>query len=245
MLTDRPPRDTARLQSGDTFRFSCAPGLACFNTCCRNKDLILTPYDVLRLRSACGLHSDRFLERHVLYRPDPASGFPVLSLRMQDDPERRCPFVGENGCTVYRDRPTACRLYPLGRATGPGAERGNPEAFFFLLDTPDCLGVRQECAVRLAAWLKGQGVVEYLAFNNLMLKLLFHPKRDRGRSLTPEQVQKVILACYNPDAFRTFLFRSGFLKQAGVPAHRRRKLRENDEALLRFGFEFLEKVLFA
>ncbi len=245
MLTDRAPDDGRRLHPGDTFRFSCAPGLACFNTCCRNKDLVLTPYDVLRLRTACGLHSDRFLERYVLYRPDPGSGFPVLSLRMQEDPEKRCPFVGADGCTVYRHRPTACRLYPLGRATAPASETGGQDTFFFLLDTPGCLGVSEPDTVRLQDWLEGQGLLPCLEFNNLMLKLLFHKKRDRRVPLTPPQVQKMILACYNPDAFRTFLFRSGFLKQAGVPAGRRRKIRENDETLLRFGFEFLERVLFA
>jgi hypothetical protein len=26
-----------------------------------------------------------------------------------------CIFLGENGCTVHKDRPLACRLYPLGR----------------------------------------------------------------------------------------------------------------------------------
>jgi len=245
MLTDRVSDHKERLHAGDTFRFSCSPGMACFNACCRNKDLVLTPYDVVRLKTACGLHSDRFLERYVLYRQDPGSGFPVLSLRMQDDPGKRCPFVAGGGCTVYRHRPTACRLYPLGRATAPALDAGGADTFFFLLDTPGCLGVGEQHAVRLQDWLEGQGLLPYLEFNNLMLKLLFHKKRDRRVPLSPGQVQKVILACYNPDAFRTFLFRSGFLKQAGVPAGRRRKLRENDEALLRFGFEFLEKVLFA
>jgi uncharacterized protein len=26
-----------------------------------------------------------------------------------------CIFLGENGCTVHKDRPLVCRLYPLGR----------------------------------------------------------------------------------------------------------------------------------
>ncbi len=78
-----------------------------------------------------------------------------------------------------------------------------------------------------------------------MLKILFHKKRDPRNKLSQEQLQKVIVACYNLDAFREFLFRSGFLKQAGVPANKRRKLKNDDEALLRFGVEFLQKVLYA
>jgi uncharacterized protein len=245
MLTGEVPPPEKRLKSGDTFRFSCSGALACFNTCCRNKDLSLTPYDVLRLKRALDLHSDRFLERHVLYRPDPLSGFPVLSLRMRDDADRRCPFVGEGGCTVYPDRPTACRLYPLGRAMGRASRAGMEEEFFFLLDTPACLGVLEERPVLLEDWLDGQGLAPYLEFNNRMLGVLFHKKRDPAKKLGEEQVKKVMVACYSVDVFREFLFGSGFLKQAGVPPSRRRRLREDDEELLRFGFEFLRKVLFA
>jgi Fe-S-cluster containining protein len=245
MLTGEVPPSEQRLKSGDTFCFSCSSGLACFNTCCRSKDLILTPYDVLRLKGALGLHSDRFLERHALYRPDPLSGFPVLSLRMQDDADRRCPFVGPDGCTVYADRPTACRLYPLARAVGRASRAGAEEEFFFLLDTPSCLGVAQERTVRLEDWIDGQGLAPYLEFNNRMLGVRFHRKRDPGKKLGEEQVKKVMVACYNLDAFREFLFGSGFLKHAGISPGRRRKLRDDDPELLRFGFEFLGKVLFA
>jgi Fe-S-cluster containining protein len=244
MLTGEVPPPERRLKPGDTFRFSCSGALACFNTCCRNKDLILTPYDVLRLKTALNLHSDRFLEGHALYRPDPLSGFPVLSLRMRDDADKRCPFVGSDGCTVYPDRPTACRLYPLGRARGRASRAGMEEEFFFLLDTPACLGVHQERTVPLEDWLDGQGLDPYLEFNNRMLGVLFHKKRDPAKKLGEEEVKKVMVACYNLDVFRESLFRSGFLKQAGISLSWRRRLREDDEELLRFGFEFLGKVLF-
>jgi len=244
MLTAQAPDPDRRVRPGEPFRFACSASLPCFNTCCRNKDLILTPYDVLRLKGALRLDSDRFLERHVLFRPDPDSGFPVLSLRMLDEPEKRCPFVGQAGCTVYGDRPTACRLYPLGRATARTGG-GDPEEVFFLLHAPACRGLATERSSPLEAWLEGQGLGPYRRFNNRMLEVLFHPRRVPGRRLSPEQVRKVIVACYNADAFRSFLFGSGFLKQAGVPSARRRKIRSDDEALLSFGFEFLERVLYA
>ena len=31
------------------FTFACHPGVPCFTECCRELDLALTPYDVLRL----------------------------------------------------------------------------------------------------------------------------------------------------------------------------------------------------
>ncbi len=244
MISNEEVPQEKRLTADEPFRFSCSSGLACFNTCCANKDLVLTPYDVLRLKKARKLHSDAFLERHILYRPDPANGFPVLSLRMQDDERKRCPFVEEEGCGVYHDRPTACRLYPLGRAVGRAAGSGKEDEFFFLLDTPNCLGTEQERTVRLGDWLEGQGLAPYLQFNNLMLGVLFHKKRDPKKKLDTEQLQKVIVACYNLDVFREFLFRSGFLDQAGITGKARSRLRKDNEKLLRFGYDFLEKVLY-
>ena len=49
----------------DTFAFRCHAGLACFNRCCRNLNLFLYPYDVLRLRRNLGISADDFIERHV------------------------------------------------------------------------------------------------------------------------------------------------------------------------------------
>ena len=45
-----------RLRAGDTFRFRCHPGVGCFNRCCRNLNLFLYPYDVIRLRNRLGDH---------------------------------------------------------------------------------------------------------------------------------------------------------------------------------------------
>ena len=61
-LEDMPAREN-HLGLKDSFTFKCHKGLSCFNTCCRNKLLPLTPYDVLRLKGALGLHSDVFKQQ--------------------------------------------------------------------------------------------------------------------------------------------------------------------------------------
>jgi hypothetical protein len=53
------------LKNTDTFTFRCHSDLTCFNQCCRNLNLFLYPYDVLRLRKRLNMDSDRFLEAHV------------------------------------------------------------------------------------------------------------------------------------------------------------------------------------
>ena len=41
--------------------------------------------------------------------------FPIVVLKMKDVELKRCFFVSEEGCTVYEDRPWACRMFPLDK----------------------------------------------------------------------------------------------------------------------------------
>ena len=87
------PEMHERLELTDTFQFSCSKGLRCFGSCCRNRDLTLTPYDVLRLKNNLRLHSDDFLTRHTQYRLDPSTGFPLISIKLGPAPEKLMLFT--------------------------------------------------------------------------------------------------------------------------------------------------------
>ena len=100
MLFDSSAPKQRRYTLEDTFAFSCHKELSCFNACCRNKHLPLSPYDVLRLKKALKVHSDTFLVEYAVYALDPGSGFPVVSLKMRDDERTTCPFVSAEGCLV-------------------------------------------------------------------------------------------------------------------------------------------------
>ncbi len=244
MLLNSLPSPDKRLRLQDGFTFSCHRGLACFGTCCRNRDLTLTPYDVLRLKNALKLHSDDFLNQYTLYRLDDNSGFPIISLKMGQDTERLCPFVTSEGCSVYRDRPTACRLFPLARASGIGQIPAVHDEFFFLLETPHCLGSREGRVQTVEDWLAEQGLDSYRAANDRMLGLLFHPARERGRSLDEGQLQKIIVACYSLDVFREFVFKTRFLESYYVDEQTRLLVAEDDYELLMLGFDYLGRSLF-
>jgi Fe-S-cluster containining protein len=177
MFLESPPPHEKRLQPTDTFHFSCHRELSCFNTCCRNKHLPLTPYDILRIKRNLAIHSDDFLARYVVYRPDPESGFPILSIKMRHK-EAICPFVTEKGCAIYPDRPTACRLYPLGRSSGIDSAEGKPKEFYALLHITQCHGLREEKAWSVAQWVNDQGLLPYIHMNDKMLEILFHPRRN-------------------------------------------------------------------
>jgi hypothetical protein len=244
MFTRDLPPSEARLGPGDTFSFSCHKGLACFNTCCRNKHLPLTPYDVLRLKQGLGLSSDAFLSAHALYWTDPETGFPSICLRMGEAPDRACPFVSSEGCRVYEDRPTACRLYPLARAAG-GRDGLPGQAFGYLLETPGCLGREAGRTWGVQAWMESQGLAPYLRMNDRMLDVVFHPDRAADRPLDERQVQKVMVACYNLDVFRRFVFETGFADAAGLDEAARERVAADDAALLELGMAYLCRVLHA
>lgn len=244
MLFDSCPPRQRRYRLEDTFAFACHRDLSCFNACCRNKHLPLSPYDILRLKRALKIDSDTFLVEYAVYSLDPGSGFPVISLRMRDDEERTCPFVGAEGCRVYKNRPTACRLFPLGRASGFGKNRREREQFFFLQELPGCLGLKENTTRVVQEWLKDQGVLPYMAINDKMLDLLFHPKRDPGKPLDDRQLQKLIVACYNLDAFRDFVSETRLLTSSALDEETRRRIQREDTALLMFGFAYLTATLF-
>ena len=244
MLFDSSAPRQRRYTLEDRFIFACHKDLRCFNACCRNKHLPLSPYDVLRLKKALRLHSDTFLVEYAVYALDPVSGFPVISLKMRDDEGKTCPFVSSEGCGVYHDRPTACRLFPLGRASGVGESRDKRDQFFFLQELPNCLGDREEKTWVVEEWLKDQGVLPYMAINDRMLDLLFHPKRERGKPLDDRQLQMLIVACYNLDAFREFVSETKLLISSGIDEKTRSRIVREETALLMFGLAYLTETLF-
>ncbi len=58
MSDERP-----RLKLDEDFTFACHKGLECYTSCCRDVTIMLTPYDVLRMKKALGLTSNQFLEK--------------------------------------------------------------------------------------------------------------------------------------------------------------------------------------
>jgi uncharacterized protein len=244
MFLEEMPAREKRLGLRDSFTFRCHEGLSCFNTCCSNKLLPLTPYDVLRLKGALGHHSDEFLQRYTAYSIDPGSGFPVVHLSMKKDRLRNCPFVTERGCGVYSDRPTACRLYPLARFSRPGDGIGDPDVFYTLLDTPRCLGRRETRALNVRSWIEDQGLAPFLELNDRLMTIVFHPSRERKEGLDQAQLQKVVVACYNLDVFREFVFNTRFLDVFQVDPEVCEKVKEDNVVLLKLGIAYLERVLF-
>ena len=227
MLIESPPPEEKRINLTDTFHFSCHKDLSCFNKCCRNKHLPLTPYDALRLKKALGIHSDEFISQYTVYRI-----------------EKHCPFSTPQGCKVYNHRPTACRLFPLARISGKSSVHFNKEEFYYLLDIPGCLGFGQDWVWTVGQWRNDQDLNPYIEINDGMVEVVLNTNRNQRTALNEKQLQKVIVACYNLDVFREFVFKTAFLEHYEVDEETRLKIRHDDTALLKLGFAYLKRSLF-
>lgn len=234
-------RDYDRLGETDTFRFACHPDVPCFNRCCSDVNIFLTPYDVLRLKNRLRITSGEFLERHTVIPVHAGQKHPVVLLRMGDDEAKTCPFVdAAAGCTVYEDRPWACRMFPVGKAS-PGETGGEP--FYFLMNEEVCRGWEQDTKWTVRGWMEDQHVRRWDEEGERYKAITLHPFFD-SHSLTPPQMEMFHLACYDLDRFRRFVFGSSLLRRIVVDEKRVRRMRTSDAHLLGFGYDWLRFSLF-
>lgn len=231
-----------RLKSDDTFLFRCHPNIECFNLCCRNLNLFLYPYDIIRLKKRLGISSAAFLDKHVDVVMRPSSFFPEVLLRMSENKEKTCPFLDESGCSVYPDRPDTCRSFPVEQGVLYDAESGNTKPMHFFRPPDFCLGRHEKTVWTIQSWVNDQEAVLYhkmtARWADLKRRFQTDPWGDQG----PEgpKAKMAFMATYNIDAFRDFLFSSTFLKRYKVKSALTKKIRTDDVELMTFGFEWVK-----
>ena len=229
------------LAADDTFRFRCHKDLSCFNQCCRNLNLFLYPYDVLRLKNRLGMDSDRFLETHVDVVLRDGNYFPDVLLRMADNTARTCPFLGADGCRVYPDRPDTCRTFPVEHGLLFNDRPGTSEIVSFFRPPDFCQGQHEDTVWTRESWAKDQEA----AIHNRMtarwaeIKALFREDPWGPEGLNGAKGKMAFMAAYNLDRFRDFVFESSFLKRYRVKKTVIKTLRASERELLLFGFDWI------
>jgi Fe-S-cluster containining protein len=239
--------DKRRLAEGETFAFTCHPGVPCFNSCCADVNIVLTPLDVLRLARRLGLHTREFLETYTSNPITKELRLPMVMLRMKDADGKPCHFVGDGGCTVYEDRPWACRMYPLGMALPPARAGEEPEPVFFVFEDDHCHGRNQPDCRQWSSisWRQDQGLIVQDELEAGFRDLVSHPWFIGGRTLDAKRMHMFYTACYDLDTFRSFIFESSFCERFDIQPEALEEFKTNDEALLRFAFRWLRFALFA
>nr|WP_321464816.1 YkgJ family cysteine cluster protein [uncultured Desulfobulbus sp.] len=229
----------------DPFRFHCHPGVSCFLTCCRNVNLHLYPYDILLLKKQLGLRSAEVLERFTIICEGSHPFFPGLKLKLLDDESASCPFLSDQGCTVYANRPTACRTYPLERGL-ESTGKGQPlRIHYFLTHHPYCKGHLEERTYTVRQWERDQNLHQCNSINDMWAELdaFFASNPWAGEGKAGPYQRLAFMACYNIDDFRSYTVKENIIAQFKLTKDDRRRIERDDEALLQFGFRWLEFVL--
>ncbi|MBW1695192.1 MAG: YkgJ family cysteine cluster protein [Deltaproteobacteria bacterium] len=227
-----------------TFRFACHKSLPCFTKCCADLELVLTPYDVVRLKARLGLSSDTFLEKYTAASVEQSYGMPVIKLKMNTDESHRCPFVTANGCSVYEDRPGACRIYPLGRAALKVHEGLRAGESYFLVAESHCMGWNEGKKWTLRQWIMDQGLCEYNYMNDLFQDIIAGCHIRTINTLSDQKLKMFYMACYSVDDFRRFVFETTFLDRFYISHELQIRLKGDDIELLKFAFRWLRFALF-
>ncbi len=241
-----------KLTLDSIIKFKCHPGVACFTECCGGIKIILTPYDILQLTKRTELTAPEFLHRYTEPVYLEKTDMPGVQLKLREE-DNKCPFVTSAGCTVYTDRPTACRYYPVGMADfheggapeRSGKERKGEEKFFFLVKEDHCKGFEEDKEWTVGEWRADQGVDIRDDMNKEWLRLIMRRKSFGHQASMSEQAKRMFfMASTDLASFRRFVFESSFLDTYEIDDETIEKIRTDDVALMHFSFTYLAATLF-
>lgn len=235
-----------KLTLASKIKFRCHPGVSCFTACCGHINIILTPFDILRIRRFLGnLDANEFLLRFTTPTNLEKTDMPGVKIHL--DENGRCPFVTPDGCTIYEARPTTCRYYPVGMANfHEGAAEGtDSEEFYFLVKEPHCKGHEEEQVQTIAEWRKDQGIDVSDEMNKQWMELVMRRKSFGLQATLSEQAQKMFfMVSTNLDKFRDFIFNSSFLDIYEIAPETLDRIKADDIELMKFSFKYLASSLF-
>lgn len=226
-------------------QFSCHKGIGCWNACCANIDISLTPYDIIRLKKRLGTTSTEFLREYTVPYEMEKDGIAGVKFRPVDN-GTACRFMQPEGCAVYEDRPTACRYYPIALLSMRKQDEYTDTQSYAIVEEEHCKGHAVDRRLTIADYRKEQGVIEYddlaRGWRQLVLK-----KKSSGPTigaLSLKSRQLFFMACYDIDTFHDFVDSEAFGKLFKLSAEEKAMLMADDVELMQFSFRFLKQVLF-
>lgn len=231
-------QDQAQLSPDSTFRFRCHAGLACFNRCCRTPTILLSPYDILRLKQCLGITSGEFLERYTLREIDQWSHLPLVFLNVFDSKGEGCPFLGEDGCRVYEHRPAACRLFPITMGSQL-TEQGMVD-YYFRRRLDYCEGFDSEMEWTVESWQSNQGFPEYARGRQPWLEILLKRGLQGPEGVDARLQDLFSTIAYDLDALRTLAEQPSFPASHGLAPPESHLVSDAD--LLKYSYRCLQAL---
>jgi Fe-S-cluster containining protein len=239
------PVTPASLDGSARLQFQCRKGIACWNACCSNIDIALTPVDIVRLKHRLDVSSTEFLSKYTLPYEMEKDGIAGVKLRAVEG-GTACRFMTDAGCGVYEDRPTACRYYPVALLSMRRQDESVDRQSYAIVKEDHCLGHREPRTQTIDEYRAEQGLPEYdelaRGWRQLILK-----KKSSGPTIgkpSKRSLELFFMTCYDIDRFRSFVASEGFSAIYDLPPDELRETLLDDEVLMQFGFRFLRQVLF-
>jgi Fe-S-cluster containining protein len=226
-------------------QFSCHKGISCWNACCANIDISLTPYDIIRLKKRLCISSTNFLRDYTVPHEMEKDGIAGVKFRPVDG-GTACRFMTPEGCGVYEDRPTACRYYPVALLSMRKQDEYIDTQSYAIVKEEHCKGHEVARSLTIDEYRKEQGVAEYdelaRGWRQLILK-----KKSTGPAIGAPSLksrQLFFMACYDIDTFHSFVESDAFAKLFAMSDDERTLVLADDAELMQFSFRFLKQVLF-
>ena len=243
-LPHNSPVEPTRLELEDTIKFKCHKGISCWNECCSRADVSLAPYDIIRMKQNLGIDSSEFLKTYTVPFEIDAHGIPGIKLRTTD--EGACLFMKEEGCSIYEDRPTACRYYPSGLLSMRALGKSEDERHFLMIREPHCKGHDEDREITIGDYRKEQVVEEFDELNRDWYRIILKKKSTGPTIGAPSDMslQLFFMASYDVDRFRRFVISDNFKKMYQVSDEEFASFENDDVKLMQFGFALMKQVLF-
>lgn len=239
------PVQPQELSLDGEFQFDCHPGITCFNQCCKKSDIQLLPYDILKLKRRKGMTSGEFVSRYTLPFEMDHHGMPGLKLGSKQG-SSECVFLTEGGCSVYQDRPTACRYYALGNMGVHKEGSSNVENVYFAVKEAHCQGHKEPKKQTVREYRKAQGIENY-DFMNEEWRDIVLKKRSSGPTVgapSERSLQLFDMCSYDMDSFKGFIQTPGFRDVFDLGDDEIDTLCEDEDKRLQFSLRFLKQVLY-
>jgi hypothetical protein len=191
------------------FRFACHKGKECYTHCCSDLNIILTPYDIIRMKNKLNLTCDQFLAIYTKPELLSRTRLPVPTLKMLDD------------------------VQPTG------------EDFYLMVRESHCLGFEADKEWTVGQWRENQGIEPYDEINHSWMELMLRKKSFGFQAdLSEESRSMFFMVSTNVDKLERFIFESSLLKKYDVEKDVIEKIKTDEVARLKFGFDWLQSALF-
>ena len=185
-----------------------------------------------------------FLARYCSQHSGPQSGLPIVTLKPKEVQQLTCPFVTPAGCSVYANRPSSCRTYPLVRTISKSKETGTISEHLMVIKESHCLGFQEKKEQTVRQWIEHQGIAVYNQFNDMLMEIISLKNSMMPGPLDIKPRYIFQLALYDLDNFRFQIFENDLLADMEIDQTVMAEAQEDDAALLKIGMAWVKRELF-